>query len=146
VAEWIDAHCWSERKQAYVAYAGSEDLDASLALAVRFGFDGRDRLSTTIDAIDRELGAGPFHYRYTGVSAEEGCFIACSFWIAEAKALLGRRDEARADFVELLGVLDAEGVYPEMIDAETGEWLGNLPQGLTHLALIHAAASLGEEE
>lgn len=145
VAEWIDGHCWSERKQAYVAYAGSEDLDASLALAVRFGFDGRDRLSTTIDAIDRELGAGPFHYRYTGVSAEEGCFIACSFWIAEAKALLGRRDEAREDFAELLGVLDAEGVYPEMIDADTGEWLGNLPQGLTHLALIHAAASLGEE-
>ena len=144
IARWIDEHCWSEPKRAYVGWAGAETLDASLALAVHFGFDGRDRLSSTIDAIDRELGAGPFHYRYTGMAAEEGCFLACSFWIVEAKAMLGRIDEARAGFDALIAGLgeDAE-TYPEMIDPETGAFLGNLPQGLTHLALVHAAAALG---
>ncbi|WP_062205018.1 glycoside hydrolase family 15 protein [Aureimonas sp. AU12] len=145
VAEWIDGHCWSEERQAYMAWAGSDGLDASLALAVRFGFDGRDRLASTMEAIDRELGAGPFHYRYTGVHVEEGCFLACSFWILEAKALLGRKDEARRDFETLLATLDAEGVYPEMIDPDSGEWLGNLPQGLTHLAIVQAAAALGDD-
>ncbi len=72
IERWIDEHCWSDAKQAYVGWAGSTDLDASVALAVHFGFDGRDRLSSTIDAIDRELGAGAFHYRYSGVSREEG--------------------------------------------------------------------------
>ena len=70
-------------------YPGSDKLDASLALAVRFGFDGRERLLLTLDAIDRELGAGPFHYRYTGMHAEEGCFLACSFWMVSARAQLG---------------------------------------------------------
>ena len=142
VAQWVNAHCWSEKKQAFAAWAGSDDLDASIALAVRFEFDGADRLSSTIDAIDKELGKGPFHYRYTGADAEEGCFLACSFWLVEAKALLGRTDEAKAAFEALLDNLDSCGIYPEMIDPRSLEWLGNLPQGLTHLAMIHAAVSL----
>lgn len=142
IAAWIDANCWSEPRQAYTAWAGSEELDASLALAVRFGFDGKARMETTLDAIDRELGEGAFHYRYTGMAEEEGCFIACSFWIVEAKALLGRHAEAEAAFEALVEALGAEGIYPEMIEPATGTWLGNLPQGLTHLALVHAASSL----
>ncbi|MBC8129339.1 MAG: glycoside hydrolase family 15 protein [Rhizobiaceae bacterium] len=145
IAAWIDDHCWSEERQTYTAWDGSEELDASLALAVRFGFDGRERLASTIDAIDRELGAGPFHYRYGGVSSEEGCFLACSFWIVEAKALLGRKGEAKSAFDALIGALGQSGIYPEMVDHETGEWLGNLPQGLTHLALIQAASALRDD-
>jgi GH15 family glucan-1,4-alpha-glucosidase len=141
IEAWINEHCWSERKQSYTAWAGSEALDASLALAVRFGFDGQDRLASTLDAIDQELGSGPFYYRYSGVFAEEGCFLACSFWIAEAKALLGRREEAETAFCAFVEALGDEGIYPEMIDPDDGTWLGNLVQGLTHLALVHAASA-----
>ncbi|UAK26657.1 DUF5911 domain-containing protein [Sphingomonas nostoxanthinifaciens] len=145
IAAWIGEHCWSEEKQAYTGWAGSDTLDASLALAVRFGFEDCGRLERTIDALDRELGAGPFHYRYTGMSEEEGCFLACSFWIAEAKALLGRGNEARDAFEALVAVLGSEGPYPEMIDPESGCWLGNIPQGLTHLAIIDAALALRDQ-
>ena len=72
IKDWVEAECWSDKKQAFVMYPGSDKLDASLALAVRFGFDGRERLLLTLDAIDRELGAGPFHYRYSGMHEEEG--------------------------------------------------------------------------
>jgi GH15 family glucan-1,4-alpha-glucosidase len=147
IAEWIDGNCWSEAKGAYTAWPGTEDLDAALALAVRFDFDGREKLSRTIDAIDRELGAGPFHYRMSGMAAEEGCFLACSFWIVEAKSLLGRAKDARKAFDALLEKLDSCGIYPEMIDPNTLDWLGNLPQGFTHLAMIHAATALdGKQE
>ncbi|WP_210251288.1 glycoside hydrolase family 15 protein [Aureimonas psammosilenae] len=143
MAQWIDANCWSEEKQAYVFYPGSDQLDASLALAVRFGYDGHDRLEKTLRAIDRELGAGPFHYRYNEVKGDEGCFLACTFWVLEGLALLGHRDEAERRFAEVIETLDhGTGVFSEMIDAETHEYLGNLPQGLTHLALIQTAATL----
>lgn len=144
IEAWIDAHCWSARKQAYVGWAEGTELDASVALAASFGFDGKEKLSQTIDALDRELGSGPFHYRYSGMAKEEGCFLACSFWIIEAKIRLSREDEARTAFDALIAQLgdDAE-TYPEMIDPKTGAFLGNIPQGLTHLALIHAASLFG---
>ena len=143
IAAWVNEHCWSDAKRAYTFYAGTDRLDASLALAVRFGFDGKERLRSTMDAIDRELGAGPFHYRYSGAREEEGCFLACSFWMAEARAVLGERERANRDFDALVAALDrGVGVLPEMIDPDSGELLGNLPQGLTHLALVNAAAAL----
>jgi GH15 family glucan-1,4-alpha-glucosidase len=143
IAEWVLDECWSEERQAFLMWPGSARLDASLALAVRFGFDGREKLEKTLAAIDRELGAGPLYYRYSGVEREEGCFLACTFWIAEAKALLGHREEAEAMFRTALDFIDrSSGVYAEMADPSTGAFLGNLPQGLTHLALIQAAATL----
>ncbi len=145
IAAWIEAECWSEKKQAFVMYPGSDKLDASLALAVRFGFDGRERLLKTLDAIDRELGAGPFHYRYTGMQAEEGCFLACSFWMAGARAQLGFRAEARERFDLLTAALSqGHGVLAEMVDPGTGAFLGNLPQGLSHLSHLMALSVLNE--
>ncbi|ONG53979.1 glycoside hydrolase family 15 [Pseudoroseomonas deserti] len=147
IAAWIEAHCWSERKQAFTFYAGSEALDASLALAVRFGFDGHDRLEKTLDAIDAELGAGPYHHRYSGVAREEGCFLACSFWMIEARALLGQRDRAEAALAALTAALDrGVGIMTEMADPASGAFLGNLPQGLSHLAHVMALHVLTQQD
>ena len=143
IAAWIAEHCWSEAKGAYTFYAGTDRLDASLALVVRFGFDGADRLSSTLDAIRRELGHGPWIYRYSGAEQEEGAFLACTFWLVEAYAELGRRDEAEALMQDALdGLPEGAGVLSEMVDVTSGDLLGNLPQGLSHLALIHAAISI----
>jgi GH15 family glucan-1,4-alpha-glucosidase len=140
---WIGEHCWSEEKQAFVFYPGSDKLDASLALAVRFRFNGHDRLRCTVDAIQRELGAGPYHYRYTGAEKDEGCFLACTFWQIEARHLLGQHDLANAMFDDIERALDhGVGVFSEMADPRTGEYLGNLPQGLTHLAVVHSIMTL----
>jgi len=145
IKDWIEANCWSEARQAYLFHPGSDALDASVALAARFRYDSPDRLRSTLDAIDRELGAGPYHYRYSGMDREEGCFLACSFWMVEAKALLGRTQQAEAGFEALLAALDRNsGTYTEMADPRTGAFLGNMPQGLTHLALIQAAATLSD--
>jgi GH15 family glucan-1,4-alpha-glucosidase len=143
IRQWIEAECWSDERQAFVMYPGSRKLDASLALAVRFGFDGRERLALTLDAIDRELGTGPFHHRYSGMQDEEGCFLACSFWMIEARAELGQRDEARRRFDRLTAALaHGHGVLSEMVDPATGAFLGNLPQGLSHLAHLMTMAVL----
>lgn len=144
IADWIGEHCWSEERGAYLMYPGTDRIDASLALAVRFRFDGQDRLARTLDAIDAELAAGDFHYRYTGAADEEGCFLACTFWMVEARMLLGQRERAQAQFDAAMATLGARGVgtYAEMIDPDTHAFLGNTPQGLTHLAIIQAIATL----
>jgi GH15 family glucan-1,4-alpha-glucosidase len=144
IAAWIEEHCWSVEKDAFVMYPGSTQLDASLALAVPFGFDGKDRLRRTLVAIDRELGEGPFHFRYTDARDAEGCFVACTFWVSEAWHLLGEQARAKA---MLRGALDAlaggPGTLAEMVDPATHAWLGNVPQGLSHLAAVHALVTLG---
>ncbi|MFN2629499.1 MAG: glycoside hydrolase family 15 protein [Gaiellaceae bacterium] len=145
IRAWIDERCWSEARQSYAFYAGGDDLDAALLLAVRVGYLPADdpRLLTTLDAIRRELGAGgPLLYRYTGQAAQEGAFLACSFWLVEALARTGRLDEARATMEELLALGNDVGLYSEEIEPASGEFLGNFPQGLTHLALINAAVAV----
>lgn len=143
IETWIDEHCWSETRRAYEFYPGSNQLDASLALAVRFGFPQTERLASTLEAIDEALGCGPFHYRYSGMDQEEGCFLACTFWMVEAYASQGRVDQARQAFTEAVNGLDQGlGIYSEMVDPHSRAYLGNLPQGLTHLALLGAARAL----
>ncbi len=143
IAAWVDENCWSEKHSAYTFYPDTDRLDASLVLAVRFGFPSRERLAATCDAIRKNLGHGTLIYPYSGADKEEGAFLACTFWLAEAYATLGRTGEAGELIGETLKILPQEiSILSEQIDVKTNDFLGNIPQGLTHLALIHAVMSL----
>jgi GH15 family glucan-1,4-alpha-glucosidase len=142
IRAFVHDRCWSPRLQAYTRCAGSEELDAAVLLAARGSClaDEPRRLSSTADAIRRELGAGgPLLHRYTGAGDEEGAFLACSFWAAEALARCGRVEEGAAMLDELVALANDVGLLSEEIDPGSGELLGNMPQALTHLALINAA-------
>ncbi len=139
---WIDEHGWSEERGAYLFYADGDELDASVLLHAPSGFDRGERMSSTIDALADELGAGPLMYRYSGVDAEEKTFVACAFWHAEALACVGRHDEAIALMEELIALGNDVGIYAEMIDADDGSAWGNVPQALSHLAFLSAAMTI----
>jgi GH15 family glucan-1,4-alpha-glucosidase len=133
----------------YLRSYGSEDLDAALLLLPVLDFDphGSPRVSRTIDAIRAELDAGGgLLYRYRpgtdGSSGAEGAFLPCSFWLVQALARTGRIDEAHGLFERLLGCANDVGLYSEELDPATGEQLGNVPQALTHAALIQAAIAM----
>jgi GH15 family glucan-1,4-alpha-glucosidase len=145
VGAWIEEHCWSEAKQSYSFYAGSDELDAAVLLMARFGYGEPDdrRLSTTIDAIRGELGAGDgLLYRYSGQRDQEGAFLACSCWLVEALVHVGRIRDAEQLFTEFVKHTNDVGLLSEEIDAGSGELLGNFPQALSHLAVINAATTL----
>jgi GH15 family glucan-1,4-alpha-glucosidase len=144
IRDWIDEHCWSQAKRSYTFYAGTDDLDAAVLLAGRTGFLSGDdpRLGQTIDAIRRELADGPLVYRYTGAREAEGAFLACSFWLVDAMARAGRADEAREVWKGVTGHANDLGLLSEEIDPASDELRGNLPQALSHLALVTAAHQL----
>ena len=146
IREFIEGHCWSDGLGSYVRAAGVEELDASILTGALFGYGDvtQGRLSSTVEAIRRDLGRGPFLYRYLGedgVSGREGVFLTCSFWLVEALVHAGRTADATDLMEQLVGLANDVGLYSEEIDPEDGAFLGNFPQGLTHLALIGAAVA-----
>jgi GH15 family glucan-1,4-alpha-glucosidase len=148
IHQWVEEGCFSEARNAYTMWPGSDELDASILLAARFGYfdDETERFESTIEALRRELGAGPFLYRTSGLRGEEGCFLACSFWLVGALTHLGRLEEAHELMDELLGAANDVGLYAEQIDPSTRAHLGNFPQALSHLSLVLAAVSVMHAE
>jgi GH15 family glucan-1,4-alpha-glucosidase len=151
VRAFIESEGWDDERRSYVRAPDLRELDASLlTLAMIEYHDPRgERIRGTIAAIEQDLRHGPYVYRYhgeDGVSGEEGAFLPCSFWLVDALARAGRIDDASALMEELLPLANDVGLYSEEIDRSTGEFLGNFPQALTHLALIHAACSIADAE
>jgi GH15 family glucan-1,4-alpha-glucosidase len=142
IQAWVEANCWSEELGAYAMAPGSEKLDASLLLTARmeYGEPTSERNTRTREAIRRELARGPLLHRYSGMPEEEGAFVACSFWLVESLARARRFEEAHELMEEMLPLANDVGLFSEQMDPDTHEFLGNFPQGLSHLALVNAAA------
>ena len=146
-AAFVEEHCYSARVGSYTRSAGSDDLDASvlLGLLAGYGDSTSERWRATVAAIRRDLGRGDLLQRYTGedgLAGGEGAFVACAFWLAQALARTGQVAEAAGLLDRLVALTNDVGLLAEEIDPETGDFLGNLPQGLSHLALISAAAEV----
>jgi GH15 family glucan-1,4-alpha-glucosidase len=144
---------WSREKQSFIqAYDSPTTLDAStLAIGfVEFLPWDDPRMLSTVRAIAAELTSpdGNLVYRYRGpdgLEGEEGAFSICTFWLAEALLRSGDRRRAERIFRGMLDHANHLGLYSEELDPATGEFLGNFPQGFTHIALINCAVALGAE-
>ena len=150
------AQGFDARRNCFVQHYDTAELDASLLLIPLVGFLPPDdaRVRGTIDAIQHELLADGWVLRYrTQHGADplppgEGAFLPCTFWLADSLAVTGRRAEAEALFERLLALRNDVGLLSEEFDPQTGRMLGNFPQALTHMALIHTAhlLSLPDED
>ena len=145
----IEQKAWNDEEQTYAAVFGGNEVDASLLLLSKHGFEAADspRMRSTYSRIQMKLGAGPgLLYRYrNGVSSGEGAFGICCFWAAEYLALGGgSMKEAEAEFRRVLRYANDLGLYGEEIEPATGAVLGNFPQGFTHVGLINAALTMAE--
>jgi alpha,alpha-trehalase len=143
---------WSERAGAFTQAFGSDDLDASsLALACT-GFLPADdpRMKATIDATaERLTDERGLVYRYVahdGLEGEEGTFLLCTFWLAQAQALAGELDQARATFERAVAAISDVGLLAEEVDAAGAELIGNYPQAFSHIGLVNAAWAITQAE
>ncbi|KUL35491.1 glycoside hydrolase family 15 protein [Streptomyces regalis] len=147
VRDFIETRCFNEDRHTYVRAADSAEVDAGLLLG--YAHPDESRMRGTVEAVRRELAHGPFVHRYSGddgLPGREGAFLACSFWLTEALARCGQRAEAADLMDQLIALANDVGLYSEEIDPADGAFLGNLPQALSHLALISAACALTERK
>jgi alpha,alpha-trehalase len=134
---------------AFTQAFGSRNLDASALIIPRIGFlpATDERVRSTLGRIRQQLTRDGLVYRYCtpdGLPGGEGTFTLCTFWLADALALSGDVDEARALFDRALGYANDLGLLAEEIDPESGHQLGNFPQGFSHMALIGAAVDIAK--
>jgi GH15 family glucan-1,4-alpha-glucosidase len=149
---------WSEQANAFTQYVGGTELDASNLMMANVGFLPADdpRMLATIDAIDERLTDDRgLVYRYRtaenepsvdGLAGQEGTFLLCTFWLAQALALAGQVDRARAVFERAVAFVNDVGLLAEEVDSTSGELLGNFPQALSHIGLVNAAWAISEAE
>jgi GH15 family glucan-1,4-alpha-glucosidase len=135
----------------FVQAYGSRQLDASLLLLPTLGFlpASDPRIAGTVSAIERHLMEDGFVRRYDtartddGLPEGEGAFLACSFWLADAYALMGRTAQARTLFERLLALRNDVGLLAEQYDPAARRQVGNFPQAFSHVALLSTAHNLG---
>jgi GH15 family glucan-1,4-alpha-glucosidase len=145
-------HGWSEAAGAYTQAFGGEDLDASnLMLAITGFLPGDDpRMKATIDATAARLTDDRgLVYRYRaadGLEGEEGTFLLCTFWLAQAQALAGEVEEAKATFERAAAYVNDVGLLAEEVDVGGAEMIGNYPQAFSHIGLVNAAWAITEAE
>jgi GH15 family glucan-1,4-alpha-glucosidase len=138
---------WCAKRDSFVASFGGDELDASLLLLQEIGFVSADdpRFAGTVAAIEQELRRGPYLLRYAvpdDFGPPRTAFNICTFWYIGALAALGRRDEARELFENMLGRRNALGLLSEDLDPVSGELWGNFPQTYSMVGLINAATRL----
>ncbi|WP_262058631.1 glycoside hydrolase family 15 protein [Streptomyces sp. STR69] len=145
---------YDKERNTFTQSYGSKELDASLLLIPQMGFLPPDdkRVIGTIEAIQRELSTPDgFILRYPtsgedegvdGLPGDEGAFLACSFWMADDLAMIGRVDEARKLFEKLLSLRNDLGLLAEEWDPRLQRQVGNFPQAFSHVPLIDTALRL----
>jgi GH15 family glucan-1,4-alpha-glucosidase len=131
---------------AFVQSYGSKKLDASLLLMPLVGFlpATDDRVRSTVEAIERQLMHDGLVMRYD--SADEGAFLACSFWLADDLILLNRRKDAIELLERLLSLRNDVGLLAEEFDVQGKRLAGNFPQAFSHVALVNTVLYLTQED
>ncbi|MBV9761149.1 MAG: glycoside hydrolase family 15 protein [Acidobacteriaceae bacterium] len=141
---------YSREVNSFVQYFGSKHLDASLLMLPLVGFLPADdpKMLNTVAAVEKHLLHEGLVARYNthtevdGLPGDEGCFLACSFWLVDNYVLQNRHDEARALFERLLTLRNDVGLLSEEYDPCERRQLGNFPQAFSHLALVNSAHNL----
>ncbi len=139
--EYVLTRGWHERVGAITGAIGSPDLDASVLLLPIVGFLPMHdpRMRSTVRAVERELSSDGFVRRWAG---EPMAFLLASYWLVECLKL-GRQQARARDLFQRLGALRNDvGLLAEMVDPDSGDLIGNLPQAFSHAGLINAAWQL----
>ena len=143
----IEERAWDDEQQAFTESFGRPEMDASLLTMQGLGFLTADdpRFVSTVERIGEVLRRGKHMFRYAAADdfgEPENAFNICTFWYIDALAVIGRHDEARELFENMLASRNPLGLLSEDINPENGALWGNFPQTYSMAGIINAAVRL----
>ena len=141
---------WKEDIQSFSQTYENSDLDSSLLLLETYGFISPEdeRYRKTVEAVYKSLNYKGLMFRYNildDFGLPTSAFTICSFWMVRALFVIGKQEQAKKLFDELITYSNNLGLFSEDLDFETKSQLGNFPQAYSHLALINTAKLFAEE-
>ena len=144
IQDEILAKAWSASLGSFASSFGSDDLDASLLQMAHLRFLPLEdpHIRGTIDGIRDGLSKDGWLFRYgldDGFGRPAVAFLICTFWLVEALADTGRRDDARKVMDRVCTALSPLGLLSEDFDSAAPRLWGNFPQAYSHVGLIRAA-------
>ncbi|MFO7592496.1 MAG: glycoside hydrolase family 15 protein [Pseudomonadota bacterium] len=145
----IIEQAFDRERNTFVESFGGEQVDASLLLMFELGFLPPEdpRFIATVEAVEKALRRGDHMFRYAqqdDFGYPETAFNICTFWLIDALTAIGRHDEARRLFENMLDARNHLGLLSEDIDPKTGELWGNFPQTYSMVGLINSALRLSK--
>jgi GH15 family glucan-1,4-alpha-glucosidase len=157
IRDEILTHGWSDAAKSFIQSFGSTDLDASNLMIPIVGFlpATDSRVLATIDAVaERLTDSRGLVYRYRtgagdnadGLTGQEGTFLLCTFWLAQALAVSGQVGRARTVFERAAQYANDVGLLSEEVDPDSGDLLGNFPQAFSHIGLVNAAWAIAQAQ
>jgi hypothetical protein len=147
IRDVILERAWDEEQQSFTESFGRPEMDASLLTMHDIGIIDADdpRFVSTVECIGRHLLRDKHMFRYIAADdfgEPENAFNICTFWYIDALASIGRIDEARDLFENMLSLRNPLGLLSEDIDPATGTLWGNFPQTYSMAGIINAAVRL----
>ncbi|MDO9453148.1 MAG: glycoside hydrolase family 15 protein, partial [Stagnimonas sp.] len=147
IRDAIETEAWNPTLNSYAESFGGQDVEAGLLLMAEVGYSQPDdpRFLGTLAAIEKRLRRGPYLFRYAAADdfgQPETAFNICTFWYLDALTRVGRREEAKALFENMLERCNPLGLLSEDVHPETGELWGNYPQTYSLVGIINAAMRL----
>jgi len=141
------ARAWDPRQHSFTESWGRPEMDASLLMLSELGFlpEGDPRFRGTLAAIENQLRRGQHLFRYAAeddFGAPANAFNLCTFWYIDALHAVGRVEEARELFENILACRNPLGLLSEDLDPGTGELWGNFPQTYSMVGIIKSAMRL----
>jgi GH15 family glucan-1,4-alpha-glucosidase len=137
--------CYDPKRKVYTNSAGSSNLDASTLQLIMMNYldPNSKRAKDHLVALEKELKASKgLFYRYLykdDFGKPKTTFLICAFWYVEALAAVGRIDDARKEFENLLQFSNHLLLFSEDVDENDGSQWGNFPQAYSHVGLMNAA-------
>lgn len=145
----IEDDGWNKELGFYTQALLGTNADAAnlLMTAVNFHHPQDEKYRFMVEKYEKLLMENGYVFRYRNpddFGVPSHAFTACSFWMIDALASIGRKDEAVAMFEKVIRSANHVGLLSEDIDPETGELWGNFPQAYSHVGIINSAFKLSK--
>jgi GH15 family glucan-1,4-alpha-glucosidase len=144
VRGFITKTYWNDKDQHFCSDSNCKQITPQVLLLAEIGFLAADdpQFVGTLNAVEKQLVSKEHPFLLSSPDHKGNCYILYTVWYINALYSVGRVEESRKLFEEVLASCNGCGTVGETIDPKTRELWGNFPHAITTTAIIYTALRL----